>query len=420
MKKLLIVWVCSVIALPSFGGLGPKKLPRKPHAVKSMAATAKKARKVVLAKPTMPASDTEALANNVKKALSQAGDVEKAIPFSIGPKGKRGTPGPIEPIPAVANTNALFPKGAFEFYLLTLPNLFFRPAGSSSFILRTEQVEEADRFYKQFLKGRNIYGDFSGGNYYLNTLADSHIKWAEVLYAFTGLSLLGQPGAGDAIVDAALRAPIDRQLFNDYIALHALLLLEDWPALQRFINVRSAAGYGAFVDLREYLAHVVPDAPISFPKKIINEEFHPLHRVYHYPTVEESLQLTGRYGKSWERGWIEKFAHYIRGEKDDNYFLWNHFPLSSYVTGKHLQFEISEVASEYKRGKVFVESNLKYGAFIGLMDNFETYGIQEEDLLEKNNNAFLKCISYDAGITANMACIRAKLHRPIVYTPKQK
>ena len=322
----------------------------------------------------------------------------------------------------VAAADALFqkkeksPEKIFEVYFIDLPNLFFQPF-DKPFAMRQEQVEEADKFYKQFLKGRNIYGNFNGtlSEFYLPTLTDSHIKWAEVLYALTGLSLLGQSGAGDAIVDAALLAPSGRQPFSDYIATHALLLLEDWPALQRFINVRSAAGYGAFVELRGYLANVVPDAPISFPKRIINEDFRPFHRVYHYPTVEEQLKLMD---SCWEE--LEQFAHYIRGEKDEEYVLYKHYPLTSFITGKRREFEISEVADEYKRGKVFVEANLKYGGFTGLMDNFETYGVQEEDLIEKNNNAFFKCISYDAGITANMACIREKLHRPIIYTPEQK
>ena len=197
-----------------------------------------------------------------------------------------------------------------------------------------------------------------------------------------------------------------------------MLLLEDWPALQRLIDVRSAAGYGAFVELREYLANVVSDAPISFPKQIINEEFYPFHRVYHYPTVQEQLQLIDKHLGSWEEG-LEQFAHYIRGEKDEEYVLWQYYPLSSYVTGKRHEFGLGEARDDYKKGKVFLEANLKYGAFTGLMDNFETYGIQEEDLIEKNNNAFLKCISYEAGITANMACIRGKLHRPIVYVPQE-
>ena len=327
----------------------------------------------------------------------------------------------------VAAADALFqkkeksPEKIFEVYFIDLPNLFFQPF-DKPFAMRQEQVEEADKFYKQFLKGRNIYGNFNGSlsKFYLPTLTDSHIKWAEVLYAFTGLSLLGQPGAGDAIVDASLRAPSKRQAFTDYIATHALLLLEDWPALQRLINLRSAAGYGSFVELREYLAKVVPDAPIFFPKKIINEELRPFHRVYHYPTFREQLQLMDTYVDKFIAEGLERFADYMRGEKYVNYFLLSEYPLSSFVTGKRRKFELSEVARDYKRGKVFVEANLKYGGFTGLMDNFETYGVQEEDIIEKNENAFFKCISYEASITDNMACIRSKVHRPIIYTPEQQ
>ena len=419
--KLLALFCMMAVALPSVCGPGPK-FPRRAKGSKVTPAATQEAVKNAIKKAqasaktpithsvsgATPIPNSTTILNNVAK---------KARQQTAAKPGERGLPSPIESITA----ESLSKKESFEFYLLTLPNLFFHP-DSSSFVMRMEQIEEADKFYKQFLKGPNIYGEFVShlSKFYLHVLTDSHIRWAEVLYAFTGLSLLGQPGAGDAIVDASLRCPLRRQPLNDYIALHALLLLEDWPALQRFINVRSAAGYGAFVELREYLAHVVPEAPISFPKKTINEELYPFHRIYHYPTFQEQLQLMDKYGNNFLAEGLERFADYIQGEKDENYLLLSEYPLSSFVTGKRREFELGEVARDYKRGKIFVENNEKYGAFKGLMDNFEIYGVQEEDLVEKNNNSFLKCISYEAGITANMACIREKLHRPIIYTPEPK
>ena len=276
----------------------------------------------------------------------------------------------------------------FDVYLIKLPNYFF----GIPFTIREEQIEEADKFYKKFLTDINIYGTFEepkDPNDLYDLRNASLIKCAEVLWAFTGLSLLGTPQAGDTIVDAALLAPKRYQLLTDYVATHALLLLEDWPALQRFINVRSKSGLGAFVELREYLS-TVPDHPIYFPQKLTNEDS--WTGQYHYPTFQQQLNylqknasrisspLYSMIGMDFWR--IVAFANYMHGEKPAYYPLANEDLMDNTRNATNSNFWIPA------------------------------------QIIKKTDNTFLKCISYKEGITANMACLRKKLHRPIVIPRK--
>ena len=406
---LLLIALSVTVALPSFGGLGPKKLPRKPMSAAQLAADA--ARKAVYragqishtgpkVSPTAPKIGDgvlpqipESLTNSLRKSITRA--VTQGVSIPIAPIQVPN----IQEIPSVdaltrrlelsfiptqafalQKTDALFEEiktaddKIFEFYFITLPNLFLQPS-DTPFVMRLEQVEQADRFYKDFLKRDNIYGEYENydgrGPNGRFPLQESHIKWAEVLRAFTGLSVLGTQGAADAIVDATLLAPRQYRLITDYIAVHALLLLEDWPALQRFINVRSNSGHGGFPELRAYLGTV--QTPVYFPKQLIGEDLAAGIYRYHYPSFRQRLTA----------------------------LAWSNLEGTYNITG----------FSEHIQGKKSL--------FYSIQENTVDKTVTPHQRVGNNNNLFLQCISYDAGITANMACIRAKLHRPTVYIPQE-
>lgn len=278
---------------------------------------------------------------------------------------------------------------AENFYFLTLPNLFFKP--SRDFVMRLEQVKKADRFYKELLGRPNIYGMFSKSadlDRWDSLVAQSHVDWARVLYAFSGLSVLGTAGAGDAIVDATLRAPVPYRLITDYVAIHALLLLEDWPALQRFINVRSSSGYGGFPELREYLATAVPENPIYFPKRLLMGDSYT--GPYHYPTFKQQLNYLSKNfaTKEFPRKTITTYD-----KSSETYFIYYDDQWRTLSFWRYLQ------------GERIGDYNLK--------NYLELRGIENEQ------NIFLSCISYEDGITANMARLRERLQRPSVFVPQE-
>ena len=119
---------------------------------------------------------------------------------------------------------------AKNLFLQTLPDVFF-PGKYAQTALRPQHIRFAEAYYKYLLEKENPY-------VYNWSDVREEVNIGDTLSAMLGLSFVGTKDVGTTILNAAKKAPREREAIVDYVAIRALLNAREYQALEDLMAYR--------------------------------------------------------------------------------------------------------------------------------------------------------------------------------------
>ncbi len=126
--------------------------------------------------------------------------------------------------------NVKYDQDVKRLLLETLPDVVF-PGKYAQTALRPQHIRFAEAYYKYLLEKENPYA-------YNWAEEREELNIGETLSAMLGLSFVGTKDVGTTILNAAKKAPRDREAIVDYVAIRALLNAREYQALEDLMAYR--------------------------------------------------------------------------------------------------------------------------------------------------------------------------------------